>query len=327
MRIVVSGDYQRPSPQTGNILWLYNLIKGQISMLSGVNAEVRASGNVLTKKKWLEQQKNLPTDYCMHHFLKEYDCKNTLHIFFEGPHLFKHQAKEAGARYIDVWVHPVRFLDDLVLGVRSNFLDLSKFAVSRDQITFEAGLVSAAMAHVPGIACKSNSVVIVGQTPQDKSVLLNGEFCELNDFVEEFKKEVEGFDQVWYKPHPFEMAKDNSHIHYFLTQMGLNGDNFAHANSYRLLAEPNITKFVGMSSSLLHEAEYFGKKSKTLLHPWWDGLVPISAKTFLSFDFWRHCLSPVVGVREDNPPIEIPHYHSMLRKLAKSYWGYDSVDK
>ena len=130
-----------------------------------------------------------------------------------------------------------------------------------------------------------------------------------------------------YKPHPHEMAKDNDHIAYFMREVGLNKDNIVHTHAYRLLAEKNISKVVGLSSSLLYEAKYLGKNSKTILNPWWNDLVPISAKTFLSFDFWRYCLSPLMKVNENVPKMEVPYYHSMLRKLARTYWGYDILDK
>jgi hypothetical protein len=302
--IVITGDTQRPSPQFHNILWLYNLLKFQIEKLTGVKPIFLGETKVLSFNEWMatdDTPELIGAD---------------LYIGFELNNKFKKKASEVGAKYIDVMIHPVRFMDDLIIGVRSNFTNFSSYKVSEDKLYFTAAQVSAAVSHVTGVRCEENTALVVGQTLGDKSVTFDREY-NLDDFGPRLADELSEFDLVLYKPHPH-----GTSVPAFLKS--LDHVDCVGTNTYKLLSIPNIKAVFGLSSSVLCEAKYFDKKSVNMLPVWWDNLIGVESKTFLSFDFWRYALK---DFNPNNFDMEIYYQHSMLRKSARSYWGYDILDK
>lgn len=304
--IIVTGDTQRPSPQFHNILWLYNLIKFQIERITKCPPVLINETRVLPYSEWIKT-KDCP----------ELINLNAVYIGFE----LSDNLKASGVKYLDVRIHPIRFMDDLVIGVESNFCDVRKFSVNLSDVIFSASLVSAATSHLPGVRTEKNTALLVGQTRGDRSVIFKQKEYSLDDFGPALVDKLESFDLVLYKPHPYGNVYPE-----FLSM--LDHVDIVSTNIYKLLSDQNIKSVFGLSSSVLCEARFFGKDSQEMLPNWWDNLTPISSKDFLSFGFWLHVLSgfDCYGDFNDSINIEVPYSHSMLRRSCRSFWGYDVLD-
>lgn len=290
MRVLVSGDLERPLPQDQNVSWLFYLIKSQIEYF-GSSVELDRC-DPIDFDSWLEHQRR---DYNHSLLSRELD----LTICFEGPMSWRHQTR---TRFIDVWCHPCRFMDDLVFGVRSNFLDLSQFSISKEEMVFSANLVRASMIREPSEPVDPGTTLVIGQTARDRSVIVDGAVKGLSDFADQIPDA-----SVLFKPHPHEDS-------------GL-FRNKTRTNIYKLLSLPQIDHVIGLSSSVLFEAQFFDKRITQFLPSWWEDLVPIRSDVFLSFEFWKY----VFGSKKEVPQIKVPVWHSTIRKTARAWWGYDCI--
>jgi hypothetical protein len=100
------------------------------------------------------------------------------------------------------------------------------------------------------------------------------------------------------------------------------------------MAQDSVRRVVGVSSSLVAEARFFGKEGIFLgtppfrIAPTKDALKPglhaSVVDAWLSADFWRDVLAPVLpvtprdGVRPALPP-------NALRNALRQFWGWDEV--
>ena len=165
--------------------------------------------------------------------------------------------------YVDIWLHPVRFYDDVLFGMSSNSPsvreNLAPYCLDERllhqrareiQISLRRGAIKKAYALDP------NSALFVGQTLYDKALLRQGKMLSLLDFSDEFRALGERFDTVYYSRHPMVHAGDERIIQF------LKGCPFAKltkAPTYHLLAQEQIESVVAISSSVTYEAKFFGK--------------------------------------------------------------------
>jgi hypothetical protein len=106
-------------------------------------------------------------------------------------------------------------------------------------------------------------------------------------------------------------------------------------NLYRLLAMPDVTAVLTVSSSAAYEARYFGKTVHTLgalpLRPVWRGdrAGPddhASLACFvLSADFWRLVLAPHAAVTAMDGA-RLPPKPNRLRIALDSFWNFNAID-
>lgn len=325
-RIVIVGDVRRPCPQSDNIAFLYNLIKTQIKLVTGITPECICK-NVYGRpsmEDWIKTERDIKMAdepfFLWGLFASE--LSSTLFIGFELPKMMKCQAKELGAKVIDVCVHPIRFMSDLVFGVSCNFdCVMDEFQVNDEQIAFESSMVAASCLRIDGVKAKDNSILLVGQTEFDRSVIDNGVLFTLAHFKDKIAELVKGHSTVLYKPHPNHDNTDG-----IIAMLG----NAAivrcgHVNIYKLFCDDSIKTVCGLSSSTLYEAKWFGKDVVQLMEKkWWEGISAISASSFMSLKFWRKVLGNVLEIKDDGKELVQYNYGSnFVRKVVRSWWGYD----
>lgn len=308
-RIVITGDTNRPINQFGNISFFYNLLKFQIGYLTDIKFECHAS----TKKhldfdEWIKRESRLewPDD--------EYQ-KTDLVIGFEMSQAFEHSLKKRGIPFISFDISPLRFMSDLCIRIRSHsshFCFPSSWELSENEIQFEANYMKASKLLVNGAHFSEKSVLVVGQTRNDRSVIHKGKYQWIGDHCEAIKKSCDGYE-IYYKAHPY---NDDADV---ICEM-LGAHNVTDFNIYRLLATDELACVIGLSSSVLYEAKYFGKRSHAML-PLFKGITTLSARKFLSVGFWRDILRKFTSCNDYYH--EIPYRDGMLRIGLGVYWSYD----
>ena len=242
--------------------------------------------------------------------------------------------------YIDMYLSPIRFLEDQLFAITSNIPDvykkILKYKLPEESIYLQADYLKTfylmrdfkKMQQVP-------TVLFLGQTMFDRSLINpdNGEIYSILNHKDEFKRSIQGFDNILYKRHP-KVSNDIAIVDYLKTlgNVHITTDNF-----YSLISDHNIRKVVAISSGGLTEAKYFGKETEHLLH----SSVNLQygndfAKEkyinvyehFFALHFWADILSPIIQTKDF--PTEIGFYGSKNRlrnsRGHRDYWGYEDLD-
>ncbi|GAA4252831.1 hypothetical protein GCM10022293_29040 [Azospirillum formosense] len=171
---------------------------------------------------------------------------------------------ELGIPFIDVRVHPVRFLGDLVLSFHSNVPSIrrriEKFRLSRDFIAAEVNYTRGRFANLD-TDVEEEAIVFFSQMSFDATTIHNGSFVTVGQHRETLRTLV-GDRPTWIKPHPNEPDSriTREWMEVFPTS------RVTHSNTYHLLARSRSLHIITISSSTGCEAEFFGHKA-TYLSP------------------------------------------------------------
>ena len=259
-------------------------------------------------------------------------------IGYELPPCVVNVLRQHSIPVVDMVVAPLRFLDDLLLGVRSTVRAVQE-RVERyrfdDAIAWQqAGLLRAKMAWAPFEPLPENTALVVGQVGFDSALIHReqGRHLSLADYVEDLFEIAERHETVLYKPHPYEApyGPSGSVISRFKSFRRTD------ANVYQLLSQPNLGSVYAISSGCVTEAPYFRKSGLHFyqaLHSFdhhttadW-GLLPLVAvdQHWMTPDFWRHLLEPITEVRAGKWPALASRAHR-IRRSMNADWGFMPVD-
>lgn len=235
--------------------------------------------------------------------------------------------------YVDLVMHPVRYLDDIFLAARSGcpqvYERLLEYRLDEGHFRMHAGLFRCRAALTNTQRLEEGSLLFFGQTPVDRSLIGRGRVVALSDFKERFERLCGEHPRVYFKRHP--MAKDDANELAYLESIA-NVERIEE-NSYALLARDEIEKVCAISSGTLVEARYFGKTVESLLEPIYafagEGSdLGYDARKFVSvlghyFEprFWSRILSPLVRTQ---PCAELVSAErpNRLRDAFNLYWAY-----
>ena len=243
----------------------------------------------------------------------------------------------ASLTYVDIWLHPVRFYDDIMFAFGSNRADIRRrlevFDLDRRKLTLRATEIRVQMARsarhkTPTIP--PGSIVFVGQTQYDKALLRDGKMLSLLDFRERFEALCKQGSSVLYSRHPHVHSGDAATMRY-LRQF----ENVSHTKVpvYELLAHPNVRAVYSISSSVVQEAQYFGKESTYFFKP----PVPLTPDgrgeryvsvldDFLTPQFWAHVLEDYCGNGQVEP-LRLSPKTNRLRHALGTIYGFHHVDR
>lgn len=357
-KIIITGDLLRPSvdgrsnDQKINIDWLYHLLKFPLSEATLLNVEVlnwEYKTDAFDSKKFykLNNHQSMPQDWIeLYHsgnfseasleYMKKY-FDNALVIGFELPEIFMKMFDKLNIAYIDLIIHPIRYLDDIFFGLRTNntmiFQKLKQYQLHSHIFSINAGIHHAAIGRMPKrVHLEKGSALFTGQVEVDKSLIQNGSILSLLDFQEEFTEITKRYKRVYFKKHPY--AKGNSKVNAFLEKF--ENVEFVDENFYYLLGQDEIEAVYSISSSTVLEAKYWGKKSDyfhknpfNLLHDDdsnFNSTAYISVyDAFLLPSFWSDVLSDMTKMNS-MPDIKLPAKPNRLRNALQNYWGYNFLD-
>ena len=360
-RVVFTGDFIRPSregkspTQHHNIRWLRNLLSSQIGAATGLQSDVvawnhsglrdggfgrmdiqriyRAFGVDVSLKSWatIYEQDRLPATV---EALFDVLFRESLVVGFELPPYLENFLSRRGIPFVGVTMHPVRFLDDIFFGMRSNIASVQErvleHRISEAYIKTMAGIQKAAAArYFPSAGLKQNSALFLLQTWYDQSQIRQGRFVAIDDYLSSIAKIARGHSELLVKEHPL---APNPRTH--LLKAYIPNLRMVQGNTYAYLALPEVTRVVTISSSTGVESRYFGVNTSSFL----GDPVPLRIgdsydkdayigvfDAFLTTDFWRDVLNPVLPVTQVDGAA-VPAKPNRLRISMQEFWGFNQID-
>ncbi len=198
------------------------------------------------------------------HLLRTFE--DSLVIGFELPPYMINIFVKHNIPYIDTTIHPVRYLPDYILGVRSNIesiqhkLEVTSF---REDLFVEFADISKALTvrkyrnNLP----KPSSALFLGQTAVDASLIYNGKLAGLEEIRETLLNLSIKYENVYFKAHP------HSKIISTLKQLtnSISNVHWYEVNIYDALGIDKFDLITSLSSGTLYEAKYFGQRTKKIL--------------------------------------------------------------
>lgn len=304
-KVIVTGDISRigiqrtdnanytiEQNQTGNIRFIYNLIRFPVFSTIGIMPNIfvgetdsdliREVSRDFLEHANIKEVSDWPNDiYGLHainyenideRLMSSFDriVKSDDLVFgFEMSPGMRKWLDARGIIFINLTFHPLRFLSDLYFLITSNDIGiieaLSDFNLTERELEFFkddffaiASRNSRVLPWLPERTC-----VIVSQTLSDQSVISNSKFLSLKYFQERIISESSKHPFSIILPHPYgdPLWKIEEDI---LRSMGGNA-MIMPINGYQLISDPRVSKIISMSSGLGCEAQCLGKDVNFLL--------------------------------------------------------------
>lgn len=267
--------------------------------------------------------------------------KDALVIGYEMPDVMVDALQQLGRPFIDVILHPLRFLPDLVFALRTNvprFHEVFQAWRLPDAVAAQqAGLIQAKAAWMDKpVRVPPGTVLLLGQVANDRAMVQpDGGFASLEDHLARLHDLCSEHPCVLFKPHPYDAAGSGAGRAVARLPVIVHTD----ANFYHLLAQPEIEGVVALNSSGLIEAKAFGRWGENLAPFLYDfhserppeaGMVgtPVAqTPAWIEPGFWRTLLSPdstELLNRESVAPVWTPN---RLRRSMNADWGYGFIEK
>lgn len=254
-------------------------------------------------------------------------CGNTLKCF-----------QEIGVDWINIWVHPVHYLDDILHAISSSNKDIFdrilSYKVPDHVFQLYADYLKVRLNRaIPELAIRnlaSDSLLFFGQLPNDISVMKEGRPLSIKDFEEKLMAMAAQYEKIYYIHHPLMPEERKVELSGWLKKFSFI-EELSGISTYHLLGSGKFRKAVSISSSVLEEARYFGLETEYLYKPVFTignqfGTDMCSIfQSHLHPDFWANILSPVMPV-EFNPDLKVPSGPNLIRDMLGVYWGYSYVD-
>ncbi|WDY56679.1 HAD-IA family hydrolase [Pseudomonas sp. PSKL.D1] len=353
-QIYLTADFlaTKESEQSNNIRWFIDILKRPLQQATGLNGQEFKSAisekNGFVRSRFFDESgiqfdpSEMQFDYNAEivsdqsiSYLKEFISEQTLVIGYELSHATRTVLDRANITYIDIWLHPVRYLDDVLFAFFSNneAINSSLKSFNMSENTYYSYADRLRVQNYRGfrrakLDLQDNSALFVGQTLYDKAISLNGRMLSLLDFKEKFSELCSTHDHVYYSRHPFVKSGDEEVISFI---QRYNNVTITEAPTYFLLASDEIKTVASISSSVVHEAKYFSKNTEFYFRP----VIKIGNEedcyssifqAFMFAHFWADILSPVLSVNS----VEKTEYNDSkdkIRDMLSFYWGYRNIDK
>ncbi|MBB5694017.1 hypothetical protein [Muricoccus pecuniae] len=350
-RIVFTGDVLRPADagfrpsQTENILWFHRLVRGQVAAASRLPVEVVAWGRGIdtprlyefweVEKSWRGWARIFDAGFAPEGVMTEMERAygGSVVIGFELAESMKRILSLLGIPFVDFGIHPIRFLDDVFFAVQTNdaavFEALLPDHAEDSAFLGPAGLLAASALKFRPRLQVPGETLLVGQTRIDRSLVRDGRVVDLSDFAPELRAAV-GEGGITFKPHPYA----NSDFGAIAAGFPLRALHVTYENIYALMASEEIRQVVGVSSSALMEARFFGQEARVLHQSPFDipdrraDAVPGQhlsiVESWGDTDFWRRALAPLTPVtRPDGERFRRPP--NALRTSLRNFWGFNEL--
>lgn len=353
--VVVLGDFLRPDGhgRPGGTdrptLWLYNAVRRQIARAAALPCTAllptqdAALAAWLTAGRapeeadafWAAHYAALPPDAGLARAVLRH-LEGRFCLTYEAPPYLLRLLDAIGVPWLDLRLHPVRFLDDLLFAGRAAHpatqAALLAGAVDESVVLATAGLREAMGQLISDAAVPGGTLIVVGQRPLDASQIVGGRFFDAAGHAPEIACICARYRAVVAKPHPAGDAHS-------LLRVAARAPNFLGSigdNLYRMLALPQVAAVLTANSSVAYEAPYFGKAVHTLaplpIRIAWRGAAAPPDDAYASLDdavllpdFWRRALAPHAAVsREDSATL--PAKPNRLRIALDSFWNFQEID-
>lgn len=351
-RIVITGDIFRvdssgaPGHQSTAIQWLHALIKYPIKLSTGLEAEILTidefkltldqiysfTRSAPSVEAWARLFDDMP-EALSHIFISE--LRDALVIGWELPKSLCDALTKASITYIELSVHPIRFMDDILISARSNSAAIDDALLSQSleeqDCYIQAGIISAFFIR-RAVPRDEPYALFAAQTKVDRSLLKDGKLLSQSWIADELLAHLPRGMPLLLKDHPVQPSDD---LFRRLRSAGINVKRIG-GTIYRQFSDRNLASVYTVSSSAGLEAKYFEHKTKFLYKPCFDVLFrgqphDASRSQFKSIDtrvlspnFWRAILADSV----ETTPLaaeKISSRPDLLRATLNFHWGFGEI--
>jgi hypothetical protein len=352
--VTVIGDVMRPdgAGRPGGVdratIWLFDAIKRQAHLACGLPIDVITANGLPKLRAWLQTLRAPPDAHRQWaaayrqlppsagidaHLIPR--LRHRFCIGYELPPYLRHLLQSLDVPHIDLRLHPVRFLDDLVFGARASHpatqAALLDAAIPESHVIVTAGLREAMCHLISEAVVPAGTLIVVGQRPLDCTQIVDGRFYDALPHAAAIHAICARYAAVLLKPHPLEPE----HSLLAVASAAPNVAGVVRDNLYRLMSLPQVAAVLTVNSSVAYEAPYFGKRVHALaalpLRVAWRGatdapeLYASLDDQVLSVDFWRTVLAPHAPVSAPDG-VRLPPKPNRLRIALDSFWNFQEID-
>ena len=240
-----------------------------------------------------------------------------------------------GVTWINLWHHPIRFLDDVLFAFASNDAGIHEalraFDLPEETYWLYANRTATMLQlRGEGPVLPEGCGVFIGQTLADKAILHKGKFLNLLDYQEEFTAFARRCPHVYYSRHPW-VDRGDEEILRFLSEFG--NVEVGNCPAYALFASDRVREVMTISSSAAMEAKYFGKQVTILFRPVFRLGSGSDREEYRSVyqelvspHFWSTVLAPRLPTRPA-PKVTFLSGKDKLRDTLMYYYNYKVLDK
>lgn len=357
-KIIFMGDFLFRSQEylKKNSLWLqqilYPIIKDVVANGIEITYDLKNKNNEIFSRSYfyaLGGIKNPSPSYQKYdiskfnnkqkEYLAQFFDINTIIISFELYSELSDFLSQFGCTIIDFAFHPFKLFDDLTYGVYTNkkeiYDKIINYQIPQKKFYYYANYWKVFMQLNHMVKDKDlyeNSAIFIGQTLVDKSVAKEGKFLNVTDFEDKLEELSKTYSKIYYLPHPY-LGKKRRFIYNWVKKSPyiVLLDN---TSTYGLLASDKIKKVIGISTSVLYEAQYFNKEVEYLYKPLFNVDSSFEENSYVSIlddyfnpKFWADILSPVCEIKHDVENINyFAPLHNKMRNIQNQYWGYAELD-
>lgn len=345
---VRSGRDSRPGEGDRSAVWLFDAVKRQISAASGLPVHLLTARNCAELYCWVEAAR--PADAADEFWASVYDelpadpmledvlmsrLAGQFVVGNEMPNYLLAWLAAHGVPHLDLRIHPVRFLDDLLFAARASEATtqeaIARLALPEEAIFAHAGLIEAMCRYTADCNLPAATLLVIGQRTMDSSQIVGRRFFDALECRDKVIRICESYQAVLIKQHPY----GGCHSLLVAAASAPNVLAATSDNVYRLLAQSEVTGVLTVNSSAAYEARYFSKTVHTLapqqFRVAWrnDPLQPdvyVSLDdSFLAPDFWRVVLAPHTRVSQKTGS-RLPAKPNRLRIAHDSFWNFHEID-
>jgi len=357
--ILICSDFlaTREDEQTSNLPWLFDLLERPLKLATGLTPktfQTEESPEAKLSRSQFFGDSNLPYDPVtlqgyfdpklvrapsIKRLKKVLGSGKTLVIGYELSPSTREVLTRAKVPYLDVWLHPIRFLDDILFGFSSNredvFEALKPYNLD-EEIYYLYGTRQRISAYKgwkrtnPSLDLPENTALFVGQTLQDKAVCDRGHMLNALDYKETLDVLASQHSKLLFSRHPYVRFGDEEILDYIEKHPKI---ELTRHPAYHLIAHPNVKKVVTISSSVAYEAKYYGKDAEFLFRPVINLEPEFGQNNYISIfqdlvspKFWSTILAPLHPTT-DAPDVQFLDRKDKLRDMLNFYWSYAEVDK
>jgi hypothetical protein len=253
-------------------------------------------------------------------YIKNKLCKYDLLICYELSHMTKGILNEIEIEYIDIWLSPLRFLNDLKFCMWSSNKRIHRIIknsiIDENWIYDRANDIKNYLKESEiNSDNKNNILLIICQLAQDKSVFNGKRFLRLKDYEEKLIDLSECYGNAFILKHP--LQSDEEFVFTKKSLSGINNLKTISDNIYKLLCRNDISHIVALSSSVLEEAKYFEKQSTYLFKPVVNGEYVLINDSIFDASFWSNVLSV-----KSNSSYSFLKHDNYIRNMLGESWSY-----
>lgn len=357
MKIIFTNDFLYHSPEYKPTyhVWCAQLLAPVVKLASNLDIvelkELRNKDKQLFSRKEfyaLSGIKNLTEGYYCYdisrikepslRYLQSFLNKNTFIIGIELGKELKQILTDLGVPFINFWFHSWKLFDDSFFMINTNkkeiFDVLKQYQLPKYFFEFYANYwkVWIQQKGLKPKGIKDNSIIFIGQTLRDKSIEKNGKFLNILDYKEKLQELSKIYSHIYYVPHPY--VSFNKDIEKYIKKTPYIS-KINNIPTYYLLASDKVKKVIGISSSVLYEAHFFGKEVEYLFQPLFNIDQKFEDDTFISIygdyfnpKFWKDILEKFTTVNDSVPDRQLFfNLKNKFRNIQGSWYGYEYLNE